>query len=268
MLILTYDGTFEGLLTTVYECYYQKLKPDDIQVEGEIEKDFVSRYLYISTEQEKADRVYQGIEKNISPQALQNCYYAFLSDGETKSIQIYRYIRLGFKRGRDIDSLLTSKPVGELQGLVQKVLREKHRMLGLTRFVELEGGILFGKIQPKYNILSLIAPHFAERLGPEQWMIHDEGRNLLVIGTAGKWLLREYNIEGERKVHKREALFQSLWKEFHQSIAIKDRKNLKLQQQFMPKRYWKNLTEMQGSPPEDGGKQDLKMEQQKDLRRF
>ena len=245
MLILTYDGTFEGLLTAVFACYYEKLNPDDIQVEGEVEKDFVSRYQLIRTEKEKGDRVYQGIEKNISAQALKNCYYAFLSDGENKSIQIYRYIRLGFKRGRDIDSLLTSKTVADLHGLVQKVLREKHRMLGLTRFMELEGGSLYAKIQPKYNILSLIAPHFAERLGPEQWMIHDEGRNLLVIGTEGKWLLREYQTEGERKLHKREALFQSLWKEFHQSIAIKDRKNPKLQQQFMPKRYWKNLTEMQ-----------------------
>lgn len=255
MLILTYDGSFEGLLTVIHACYYEKLKPGDIQVEGEKEKDFVSRYRFIKTEDEKADKVYRSIEEKISSQALKNCYYAFLSDDEARSICVYHYVRLGFKQGKAIDSFLTVEAVAKLHGIVQKVVGERHRMLGLTRFVELEDGSLYGKIQPKYNILSLIAPHFANRLGPERWMIHDEGRNLLVVGTEGNWLLRDYTMKEAPKLHKREALFQSLWKEFHQSIAIKDRKNLKLQGRFMPKRYWDNLTEMQGTPSRDGEKQ-------------
>jgi len=261
MFILTYDGTFEGLLTVIYQCYYQKLTPDDIQVEGEREKDFVSRYLYIKTENEKADRVYRGIEEKISSGALKNCYHAFLSDDPNRSISIYRYLRLGFQQGGKIDSYLTADTVAKLHGIVQKVVRERHRMLGLTRFVELEDGSLYGKIRPKYNILSLIAPHFAERLGPERWMIHDVGRGLWVVGTGGKWLLRDYHLNRELKLHKKELLFQNLWREFHQSIAIKDRKNVKLQGQFMPKRYWSNLTEMQQAPSKDGEKKVLENEQ-------
>ena len=249
MLIITYDGTFEGLLTVVYDCYYKKLTPDHIQGEKDVEKDFVSQYIYIETQQEKAERVYGAIEEKISPQALKNCYYAYLSHEDTKALTIYYYIRLGFKKGRDVDALLTHKTVAKLQGMVQKVVRERHRMLGLTRFMELEGGSLLAKIQPKYNILSLIAPHFAERLGKERWIIHDEGRDLMVIGTKGKWLLRDYIGKGPLKLHKKEEMFQSLWREFHQSIAIKDRKNVKLQQQFMPKRYWENLTEMKKKAP-------------------
>jgi probable DNA metabolism protein len=244
MLILTYDGSFDGLLTVIYECYYQKLKPYDVQVEGEKEKDFLSQYLFIETENNKADKVYRSIEEKISSTALKNCYYAFLSDEDTKNMAIYRYIRLGFKQGKDVDSLLTTKTVADLHDLARKVTRERHRMLGLTRFSELVGGILYGKIQPKYNIISLIAPHFAKRLGAEKWMIHDAGRNLLVVGNQGKWLMREYKMEEEIMLHEREEFFRTLWKEFHQSIAIKDRKNPKLQQQFMPKRYWENLTEM------------------------
>ncbi|NBG88691.1 TIGR03915 family putative DNA repair protein [Isachenkonia alkalipeptolytica] len=260
MRIVTYDGTFEGLLTVVFVCYLEKLRPTDIQVEGAVEKDFVSSYRFIKTEEEKADRVYRGIEEKISREALKNCYYAYLSQEASHSLRIYRYLRLGFQKGRDIDACITEDAVKNLHGLVQKVLREKHRMLGLTRFMELEDGTLYGKIQPKYNILGLIAPHFADRLGPERWMIHDEGRNLLVIGTQGSWLQREYNIDGALKLHQREAMFQSLWKEFHQSIAITERKNKKLQQQFMPKRYWKHLTEMQGAPPPGGEKPALKKE--------
>ena len=260
MLILIYDATFEGLLTVIYECYYQKLQPEDIQVEGEREKDFVSRYLFIETDNEKADKVYRSIEEKISSEALRNCYYAFLSDDDKRSLSIYHYIRLGFKKGRGIDAHLTLDTVSKLHGIARKVQRERHRMLGLTRFVELEDGSLYGKIRPKYNVLSLIAPHFAERLGPEKWLIHDEGRDLLVIGTAGNWLLRDYTRKEELPLHKREVFVQSLWKEFHQSIAIKDRKNKKLQRQLMPKRYWSHLTEMQETPPKDGEKQVLEKE--------
>lgn len=260
MLILTYDGTFEGLLTLVFVCYYEKLHPHDILVEGEREKDFVSHYHHIERDREKADRVYRGIEEKISPEALKNCYYAFLSEEPSRGVWIYHYLRLGFKKGREVDAMLTSPAVKNLHGLVQKVQRERHRMLGFTRFMELADGTLYGKIEPKHNILSLIAPHFARRLGPERWMIHDEGRNLMVIGTQGSWLQREYHLQGKPKLHHRETDFQSLWKEFHQSIAIRQRKNKKLQQQFMPKGYWKHLTEMQGSPPRDGDRAALKKE--------
>ena len=41
-----------------------------------------------------------------------------------------------------------------------------------------------------------------------------------------------------------EIKFQSLWKTFFKSVAIKERTNPRLQMQFMPKKYWKDLTEV------------------------
>ena len=42
-----------------------------------------------------------------------------------------------------------------------------------------------------------------------------------------------------------ELLFQALWKNYFQTIAIKERENLKLQMKFVPKKYWKYITEME-----------------------
>jgi len=42
-----------------------------------------------------------------------------------------------------------------------------------------------------------------------------------------------------------EKRFQEMWKSYHKAITIKERINPKLQKQFMPRRYWKYLTEMQ-----------------------
>ena len=42
-----------------------------------------------------------------------------------------------------------------------------------------------------------------------------------------------------------EAVYQKLWKGYFKNIAIKERENKRLQMQFMPKKYWKFLKEME-----------------------
>ena len=38
--------------------------------------------------------------------------------------------------------------------------------------------------------------------------------------------------------------FENLWKTFYSSVNIKELENPKLRRQYMPKRYWNNLTEL------------------------
>ena len=38
---------------------------------------------------------------------------------------------------------------------------------------------------------------------------------------------------------------EELWRVFFQTIAIKERKNLRCQQSFMPKKYWQDMLEME-----------------------
>ena len=38
---------------------------------------------------------------------------------------------------------------------------------------------------------------------------------------------------------------EELWKSFFKTVAIKERLNKKCQQNFMPKKYWKNILEME-----------------------
>ena len=40
-----------------------------------------------------------------------------------------------------------------------------------------------------------------------------------------------------------EKLYQELWKGYFKSLTIKEHINLKLKRQYMPKHYWKYLTE-------------------------
>jgi probable DNA metabolism protein len=47
-------------------------------------------------------------------------------------------------------------------------------------------------------------------------------------------------------LHDGEAVYQSMWNDYCRSITIRERLNLKLQKQHMPRRYWKFLPEKSG----------------------
>ena len=49
----------------------------------------------------------------------------------------------------------------------------------------------------------------------------------------------------EKLMAEDEKLYQELWKGYFKAMTIKERINLKLQRQHLPKRYWKYLTEKQ-----------------------
>lgn len=38
--------------------------------------------------------------------------------------------------------------------------------------------------------------------------------------------------------------FETLWKTYHKAMSIESRKNERCQRNFMPKKYWKRLSEM------------------------
>ena len=88
-----YDGSFEGLLTIVFDCYIQKTIPHKIVSQSEFEQNFLENFEQKQTEEEKANRIFNGIVKNISYDTLYNSYYAFLSNTTEKEIQILKYLQ-------------------------------------------------------------------------------------------------------------------------------------------------------------------------------
>ncbi|MGF7185673.1 putative DNA metabolism protein [Desulfitispora alkaliphila] len=124
-----------------------------------------------------------------------------------------------------------------------KVRREKHRMLGLIRFQQLNNGIYYSSIEPDHFILPLIASHFANRFSDQRWVIHDLKRNQMLLFDTTSWVIAHEAPLVELNFSEEETVFQKLWREYFDHISIKERKNLKLQRNFMPERYWKHLIE-------------------------
>ena len=131
-----YDGTFDGLLTIVFDCYVQKVIPKQIFEETNYIPNFLDNLQLVQTDREKAQRVFHGIEKNISHHALYHAYYAFLCQDEQKEMAIIKYLYHGFEVGPQIDTMLSIDYVFQVHALRKRALR---RMSSIKRFVTFYG---------------------------------------------------------------------------------------------------------------------------------
>jgi len=245
MLYYIYDGSFDGLLTAIYNAYYRREVPDKITSNDDIQESFIIEKVYIETDKEKSQRVYNSILSKISYRALRHVFYAYLSELDDSSTAIYKYLRLGWKMGADVDKNLSNDAVLAVHNISRKVGRESHAILGLIRFKRLKGDIYYSQIEPMYNILGIIAPHFAERLANENWVIHDLKRGIAVMYNKKEWIIKDVDVIEELCFEKDEEMYQKLWQEYYKSITIKNRINPRLQKRNMPMRYWKHLIEKQ-----------------------
>ncbi len=243
MLNYIYDGSFEGLLTSIYEAYYRHENPDRIIPDKLPQLNMLDVNVEIPTHAEKASKVYNSILDKISSDALDNVYYAYLSEEAESGKNIYEYLKLGWKIGAKVDMFLSEDRVLRLHKTAQRVGIERHRMLGLLRFGECRDGIYYSQIEPDNNILQLLAPHFANRMADQNWIIHDIRRGIAAIYNMKNWIITELELNSLPDMSSREDFYQSLWRQYFSSISIDSRRNLKLQLQHMPRRYWPHLTE-------------------------
>ncbi len=242
-MIYIYDGTWDCFLTAVHHYYYDKHDVTNIESSLCYIPNLIDEYRTITTDIMKAKAVEEAILRKISADSLDNLQKCFFSELEGREMWILKYIRLGFKIGMRIDSMLGDKTVLDVLVPARKVGMECHRMLGLLRFELLEGGIYYAKIQPDHNIISFISPHFKNRFADQNWIIHDTKRKIASLYNTKKMLLSYMDLSNIPELHSDELKFQALWKNYYKHIAIKNKINPKLQKNFMPKRYWKNLTE-------------------------
>lgn len=242
-MIYIYDGTWNCFLTAVHHYYYDRQNVTNIESALSYYPNLIDEYREIATDTEKAKAVENAIRGKISHESLDNIIHCFFSEIAGREMWILNYIKLGFKIGSKIDSMLGTQTVLDVLIPARKVNSEAHLMLGILRFELLENNIYYAPIQPDHNIITFIAPHFKQRFADQNWVIHDIKRNLAALYNTKSMIISYMDLADIPDRHADELKFQSLWKNYFKHIAIKSRINPKLQKQFIPKRYWKQLTE-------------------------
>jgi probable DNA metabolism protein len=247
----SYDGTFPGLLTIVFLAYSSKDWPDAIIRPGKSGRLF-GETIKVETDELKASRVWEGVKKNGGILTCEQLFHSFLSLDDDVEMIILNYCRELFTQKNCIATNFADDSVLRVSQLEKKVLCEAHRMVMFIRFEQAADGTWFAPITPKYDVLPLITGHFRLRFTDQPWLIYDTKRGYgFYFDTKQMEQITidnpTFNITSgqlnSEVTHPDEDKWQEMWKTYFKQIAIRERTNLKCQQNFMPKRFWKYLTE-------------------------
>lgn len=245
-IVYLYDGSFNGFLSVAFICFKRKIVPKKICDEKKYEYSLFEESEYINTNLNNAERVNKGIKK-ISEYSLHKIYMAFNSDNNNRENIILDFIINLFRFGDKVNYMRNIDSVLEIEKISRNVSREAHRFKGFVRFEKLENNIFYSKIEPDNNIIEILSNHFKARLKNEIWIIHDIKRNIASFYNRKEYLMLDTTNADFNKLIKSQSEneYEKLWKSFYESVNIKERKNLRCQMNFMPKKYWKNITEME-----------------------
>ncbi|RQD69138.1 MAG: DNA metabolism protein [Tindallia sp. MSAO_Bac2] len=238
-----YDGSFDGLLTALYHALAEGNPENTLKQKIHYQPDLFSKAVTIITDSAISRKMYEGIPRRISSQTLRNLYHLHLSEIPEVGHLSYQYLRKGFKTGPGINQRLTDPEVHPVLKKCRQVLREYHRMTGLLRFQSLANQTLYAAYQPDSHLTPLLAGHFSRRFSSQPWIIHDCRRQLAAFWDTRKWIMHPLPSEGKLVLEEDEERFQELWRDYFRQVAIKERYNPSLQQQFVPKKYRRYLTE-------------------------
>lgn len=254
MTIFLYDKTFEGVLTAVFDAYFRKTFPEMLQEEGMPLPLFFDEVITVYSNTEKADRVWNALQKKLSLSALSCLTSCWLSELPDIGSLLFRYIRKAVDSPVSIEVNFGDPDVLEISQIWKKVDKERLRVMQFLRFQKAADDTFFAAIAPQYNVLPLGIEYFKSRFADQKWLIYDLKReygyyydlkNVTEVNFETKEAHLLSGILNDQLKHEDEKLFQQLWKEYFKATAIKERLNPKLHRQNMPARFWKYLTEKQ-----------------------
>jgi probable DNA metabolism protein len=255
MTTYVFDGSFEGLLTAVFEFY--DMKPGSVKLIPQHihEPDLLNNYVEIISDEAKATRVWAGLQKKLSTNWQTRFYKTFLSESAESFQHLFDYACYVFDNSVRVEANYGHPSVIAIAKMDKSVNRERHRMKAFIRFQQTADGIFYAPIEPDYNVLPLIADFFRNRYADQKWIIYDLKRkyglyyNLEKVEEVAFELIDQVKNDEylpSTVVNDKEELYSILWHDYFRSTNIPARKNMKLHLQHVPKRYWKYLTEKKG----------------------
>lgn len=240
-----FDGTKNGLLTCIFESFYEKRIPDDVTTEC-VQCGLLDEIVTIKTDNEKAERVYKCL-KNCKTKYLVSDFNLTFRSGEKKRFKVlFDYLNVAISnKNIDVSKAFALPEIQAFTDLKNRIYTETHRFKGFLRFMETEKGFYYACYEPDNDITELLVPHFTARL-QSPFIIHDIKRNILALCDGKRYKILNGGDNGVTVfMSESEEIFLDLWQQYYKSINIEARKNLRQMRNYMPERYWKNLSEKQ-----------------------
>ena len=258
MIVYVFDNSLDGLLTAVFDSFFLHQEPEMLLAEGEQLPLFADKPHVVMTDNEKAARVWKGLEKHLSRDGLHMIAISWLSEERALNQPLFNFICKVFHQPAcsGIEQNASDPDVLAVRNTCRRVLHEQLRMKQFIRFQKAKDGTYLAVVSPDHNVVPLIIDHFLDRFNDQPWLIYDAKRHYgyYYDGNAAPIHI---TFEDETTVpfdltngkldadvlSSDDALFQQLWRTYFKAICIKERMNPRKQLSDMPRRYWKYMTE-------------------------
>ena len=179
-----YDGSFEGMMCCIFESFEKKEIPIAMECGNFYEGRTCFKIKKIETDLKRAERIIKSISEKISLRAKELIEHTFLSDLHEKELHILYFMRLGYKYGPKVLDMTYQEDVQMLIYAEAKLLREAHAMSGLINFTR-EGNMLTAKINPKNNVLPLLASHLCRKMHGKNFSVFDSTHHTIFVHKDG-----------------------------------------------------------------------------------
>lgn len=258
MTVYVFDGTMDGLLSAVFDAFLLKEEPEQLLTGGDVLPLFCERIYKVTTDAEKARRVWTGLEKQLPREALRVISTSQLSELQELWQPLFMLVCKVFRQGKEVASNFADPDVLTVTQIARRVAHEAHRMMQFVRFQKAKDGTYLAVISPDHNVLPLIVDHFHDRFNNQPWLIYDARRHYgyhydgesppihitFENETSVSFSLADGKLSDDI-LSSDDHLLQDLWRTYFKAICIRERLNPRKQLNDMPRRYWKYLTEKQ-----------------------
>ncbi|HOV33188.1 MAG TPA: TIGR03915 family putative DNA repair protein [Candidatus Hydrogenedens sp.] len=181
------------------------------------------------------EKVVEELQKATEP-IQKILYYFSLAEHQDKyELASYLLDEVSQNSGISIDKI-NDPVIYQILKVACSVQRQIHRLEGLIRFREIKGGYLYAAFAPDFDVIMPIATHFASRFPQERFILHDTTHKKIIYVENGHLYTVVFQNELPPDTDC-EIFFQQLWKQYHQNIAIEQRRNEKLQRQNVPLKF-------------------------------
>lgn len=242
-----YDGSFEGLLTAVFDSFAQKRLPIKIVQRQRLTQHLFGEELRVISNSAKADRVAKKL-REISPDLFCHLALAFTSRQEGVEMLLFNLIVQSLKAHRKMQESYGGPDQLRLHELSKLVQNEMHRQQALVQFYQLNQAICMSTIDPDYDVLPFLGGYFQNHFAHQQWVIYDTAHGyglhhnlhtLSPFAVNDEQLLR--NLPDEHLPHE-EQMGRQLWANYFKPENGPVRKQTAIHHKLIPQQYWKHLS--------------------------
>lgn len=231
-----------GILCALFESFTKKEKPT-LVTSGTFQTVIGEQIKVIENDENNAKRVENGLRKIGGNSLVTDIFYALKSGNELKENACFLVAAKCLEKRKNVLGNYADETTLFHYDLCRQIAYETHRMTGFLRFTECSGGFYAAVFSPDNDIIDGVAWHFCERFKGYPFLIADEKRKKILFYDGTRTTIKEITQPVSFFATENDEKFVALFKKYFSSVSIAERKNERLQDGWLPRRYRKHMPE-------------------------